>query len=129
MWKMLQQDEPDDYVVGSGVAPTIREFVQEAFDYAGMDWEQHVEIDQRYFRPTEVDHLLADSSKAKRELGWEPKITFKPLVRIMVDADLEAVGAEPIGEGVRIMEENFGSWHRWDTGVTAVLNSTGNGIE
>lgn len=129
MWKMLQQDAPADYVVGSGVAPTIREFVQEAFEYAGLDWEQHVEIDARYFRPTEVDHLLADSSKAKRELDWEPKISYQQLVRIMVDADLQAVGQEPIGEGVQLLEQNFGDWHRWDTGVTAVLNRVGNGVE
>ncbi len=129
MWKMLQQDRPDDYVVGTGVAPTIREFVQEAFDYADLDWQAYVEIDQRYFRPTEVDVLLADSEKARRELAWDPKITYKQLVRIMVDADLEAVGAQPIGEGLRILEEHFGDWHRWDTSVTAMLKNTGNGFE
>ncbi len=129
MWKMLQQDAPGDYVVGSGVAPTIREFVQEAFGYADMDWEKHVEIDARYFRPTEVDHLLADSSKAQRELDWNPKITYQQLVRIMVDADLEAVGEQPIGDGLQIMEQNFGDWHRWESSVTAVLNSAGNGVD
>jgi GDPmannose 4,6-dehydratase len=103
MWKMLQQDEPDDFVVGTGVAPTIREFVAEAFAYADMDWEEYVEIDPRYFRPTEVDFLLAESSKAKKALDWEPKITFKDLARIMVDADLEAVGLDPIGEGKHLM--------------------------
>lgn len=129
MWKMLQQEAPDDYVVGTGVAPMIREFVEEAFAYAGMDWREFVEIDQRYFRPTEVDVLIGDSSKARRKLDWEPKITYKQLVRIMVDADLEATGLDPIGEGLQILEQQFGDWHRWDTGVTAVLNSAGNGFE
>ena len=129
MWRMMQQDHPDDYVVGTGIAPTIREFVEEAFAYADMDWKEFVEIDQRYFRPTEVDVLIGDSSRAQRALGWEPKITYKPLVRIMVDADLEAVGLTPIGEGTQILEDQFGDWHRWDTGVTAVLNNAGNGFE
>lgn len=129
MWKILQMDKPDDFVVGTGVAPTIREFVAEAFAYADMDWQEYVEIDPRYFRPTEVDYLLADPSKAREKLGWEPKITWKELARIMVDADLEAVGLEPIGEGLRILEENFDDWHRWDTGVTAVLQNAGKGID
>ena len=129
MWKMLQQDNPDDYVIGTGVAPTMREFVIEAFDYAGLDWEKHVEIDPRYFRPTEVDFLQADASKAKKQLDWEPKITYKQLARIMVDADMQAVGLEPIGEGLRILEENFGDRHRWDSGVTAVLNNHGSNFD
>ncbi len=129
MWKMLQQDHPEDYVVGTGVAPTMREFVIEAFEYAGMDWQKYVEIDPRYFRPTEVDALVADASRARNQLGWEPKITFKQLARIMVDADMESIGLEPIGEGLRILEENFSDWHRWETGVTALLKSEGNGIE
>ena len=129
MWKMLQQDRPDDYVVGTGVAPTIREFVTEAFAYADMDWQAYVEIDPRYLRPTEVDYLLADPSKAREKLGWEPKITYKQLARIMVDADLEAVGETPIGEGLKILEDQFDNWHRWDTGVTAVIQNAGNGID
>jgi GDPmannose 4,6-dehydratase len=129
MWKILQQDKPDDFVVGTGVAPTIREFVDEAFSYADMDWQEYVEIDPRYFRPTEVDYLLADSSKAKKALDWEPKITYKELARIMVDADLEAVGLEPIGEGKQLMESNFDTWHRWDSGVTAVLTNAGKGVD
>jgi GDPmannose 4,6-dehydratase len=129
MWKMLQQESAADYTVGTGVAPTIREFVAEAFAYADLDWQQYVEIDPRYFRPTEVDVLQADSSKAKRLLDWNPAITYKPLVRIMVDADLEAIGLEPIGEGLKILEQNFDPWHRWDSGVTAVLKSAGNGFD
>lgn len=129
MWRMLQQEDPDDYVVGTGVAPTIREFVQEAFDYAGLDWEQYVEIDSRYFRPTEVDYLQADSSKARKMLDWAPKITYKQLARIMVDADMEAINLTPIGEGLKIIEQSFDDWHRWETGVTAVLANAGNGFE
>jgi len=129
MWKMLQQERAEDYVVGTGVAPTIREFVQEAFAYAGLDWQEHVEIDARYFRPTEVDVLLADSEKARKQLAWDPKITYTQLVRIMVDADLEAVGLPPIGEGLRILEQHFDDWHRWETSVTAVLKNAGNGFE
>ncbi|OGO17138.1 MAG: GDP-mannose 4,6-dehydratase [Chloroflexi bacterium RBG_16_48_8] len=129
MWKMMQLDHPDDYVVGTGVAPTMREFVIESFDYAGLDWQKYVEIDPRYFRPTEVDALVADASRARNQIGWEPKITYTQLARIMVDADMESLGLEPIGEGLRILEENFGDWHRWETGVTALLNSEGNGIE
>lgn len=129
MWQILQQDLPDDFVIGTGVAPTIREFVEEAFAYADMDWQEYVEIDPRYFRPTEVDYLHADPSKARRQLGWEPKITYKKLVPIMVDADLEAVGLEPIGEGLKILDEHFDDWHRWDTGVTAVIQNAGNGVD
>jgi GDPmannose 4,6-dehydratase len=129
MWKMLQLDHPDDFVVGTGIAPTIREFVAESFAYADMDWQDYVEIDPRYFRPTEVDYLQADPSKAKSELGWEPKITWKELARIMVDADLQAVGVEPIGEGLKILEERFDDWHRWESSVTAVIQNAGKGVD
>lgn len=129
MWRILQQDKADDFVVGTGVAPTIREFVQESFAYAGMDYQDYVEIDERYFRPTEVDFLLSDPAKAREQLDWNPKITYKELARIMVDADMEAVGLEPIGEGLDILKENFSDWHRWDTGVTAMLESAGNGVD
>ncbi|HLC01760.1 MAG TPA: GDP-mannose 4,6-dehydratase [Anaerolineales bacterium] len=129
MWMMLQQDEPRDYVIGTGTAPTIREFVEEAFSYAGLDWREHVEVDRRYFRPTEVDLLQADASLARKELGWQPKITYKPLARIMVDADMQAAGLTPIGEGLRILDSNFDKWHRWDTGVTAVINHAGRGVD
>jgi GDPmannose 4,6-dehydratase len=91
MWLMLQQDEADDFVVGTGEAHTVREFVELAFAYAGLDWKEYVEVDQRYFRPAEVDYLRADASKAARLLGWEPVVTFDELVRIMVEADMQAV--------------------------------------
>src|SRR3972149_523601 len=90
-------------VKAGGPAPTIREFVEEAFSYADLDWHEHVQVDPRYFRPTEVDLLQADASRARRELGWEPKITYKSLVRIMVDADLRAAGLTPIGKGLRLL--------------------------
>jgi len=88
MWLMLQQDEADDYVIATGETHSVREFLDEAFGRLDLDWKQFVEIDPRYFRPAEVDLLVGDSSKARRKLGWEPKITFKELVRTMVDADL-----------------------------------------
>jgi GDPmannose 4,6-dehydratase len=89
MWLMLQTDEPADYVVGTGVARSVREFTDAAFAHAGLDPEGHVVVDEALFRPAEVDHLVADPSKARAELGWEPKTTFVELARLMVDADLE----------------------------------------
>jgi GDPmannose 4,6-dehydratase len=103
MWLMLQQKKPDDYVMGTGEAHSVREFAEEAFSYAGLDWKEYVRIDPRYFRPTETEVLIADASKAREKLGWEPKVTFRELVRIMVDADMEAVGIEPRGEGKAII--------------------------
>jgi GDPmannose 4,6-dehydratase len=93
MWLMLQQEHPDDFVVGTGEAHTVREFVEFAFAHAGLDWKEHVEVDARYFRPAEVDYLCADASKAHRVLGWEPSVAFDELVRIMVDADMNAAEA------------------------------------
>jgi GDPmannose 4,6-dehydratase len=89
MWRMLQQDEADDFVIGTGETRTVREFVEHAFARADLDWQEYVEIDPRYFRPAEVDALQADASKARRVLGWEPRVTFKELVRLMVDAEIE----------------------------------------
>ena len=89
MWLMLQQPEPDDYVISTGESHSVREFVEEAFGLLDLDWEKHVEIDPRYFRPTEVDFLVGDYSKARQGLGWEPKVKFKELVLTMVEADLE----------------------------------------
>ena len=88
MWMMLQQDEPDDFVIATGETHSVREFVQEAFEKLGLNWERHVEIDPKYYRPTEVDSLIGDASKAKNKLGWEPKVSFKELVHRMVDHDL-----------------------------------------
>lgn len=123
MYEILQQEKADDYVIGTGVSHTVQEFVEEVFEYVGLDWREHVEIDERYFRPTEVDFLLADISRMKRKLKWEPKVTFKELVRIMVDADLELIGLQPKGEGVKILQERFSGWHRWQSAVTKVKES------
>lgn len=121
MWLMLQQDTADDYVIGTGEAHSVREFLQQAFAYVGMDWQKYVTIDPRYFRPLEVEHLRADASKAREKLGWEARVTFPELVRIMVDADLETVGVSAPGEGKRILQEKFPDWHQWDGAVTRML--------
>lgn len=151
-WLILQQDKPGDYVIGTGESHTVREFVEHAFKYAGMEieWKGNgidekgivksvsssssitnlkktthaspftnyglnagniiIEIDPKYFRPTEVEYLKADITKAKEKLGWEPKITFKELVKIMVDADMELAGISPPGEGSKILEEKGINW-------------------
>jgi len=138
-WLILQQDKPEDYVIGTGESHSVREFVEVGFNYAGIDieWKGNgvqetgiirsvtsastsgfktgdilVEIDPRYFRPTEVDFLLADASKARRQLGWEPKVTFKDLVKIMVDADMELLNITPQGEGNRILLAKNIHWTR-----------------
>ena len=99
MWLMLQQEEPNDYVVGTGESHSVQEFLEDAFSYAQLDWKQYVKIDPRYFRPTETEYLVADAAKAREKLRWEPRVTFKELVRIMVDADMAAIGLRPPGEG------------------------------
>jgi GDPmannose 4,6-dehydratase len=138
-WRILQQDEAEDYVIGTGDSRTVREFVELAFSYAGVEIEWKgkgtegkgivrsvsptvasasnlktgsvlIEIDPRYFRPTEVDFLLADASKAKKKLGWEPKITFNELVKIMVDADMESIGLKGPGESVKILSDKGIHW-------------------
>lgn len=89
MWTMLQQDKPDDYVIGTGEIHSVKEFAEAAFSHAGMDWRDHVETDSRFLRPIETNHLCADSSKARSKLGWKPSVTFKGLVNIMVDSELK----------------------------------------
>ena len=111
MWEILQLDEPEDLVIGTGEAHSVREFVEQVFSYAGLNSEKYVKIDPRYFRPTEVVELIADAGKAKKILGWEPKIKFIELIKIMVDADMRKVGLEPIGEGDEILRKKFP--HRW----------------
>jgi GDPmannose 4,6-dehydratase len=93
IWMMLQQEEPDDYVVATGETHSVRDFLDEAFGYAKLDWKKYVEIDPRYYRPTEVDLLLGDSAKARRRLGWRPTVSFRELVEMMVDADLQSESA------------------------------------
>jgi GDPmannose 4,6-dehydratase len=136
-WLMLQQDRPEDFVIGTGESHTVREFVERAFAYAGIELEwkgkggaEHgivrsltsagrsklkpgsivIEIDPRYFRPTEVDYLLADPSKAMKVLRWKPKITFTELVKVMVDADLELAGMTPPGDGEKILKDKGIHW-------------------
>ncbi|MFH1798599.1 MAG: GDP-mannose 4,6-dehydratase [Candidatus Omnitrophota bacterium] len=107
IWKVLQQEKGDDFVLGTGQSYSVKEFVKEAFSYAGLDWEKHVKIDQDYFRPTEVENLIADTRKANSRLEWRPKITFSDLVKIMVDADMREAGLDPIGQGDEILKEKF----------------------
>jgi len=92
MWLILQREQPDDYVVATGETHSVREFLQEAFGYAGLDWNEFVVVDPKYFRPAEVDVLLGDPTKARTVLGWKPRVSFKELVRLMVDADMEGDG-------------------------------------
>ena len=94
MWRIMQHERPDEFVLATGEMHTVKEFLQEAFGLVGLDWEKYVECDKRYLRPTEVDQLLGDASKAKRELGWEPKVKFHDLVKMMVDSDLELARKE-----------------------------------
>ncbi len=137
-WLILQQDEPDDYVIGTGESHTVREFVERAFAYAGIEIQWHgkgtdekgiirslrssalthglktgetvVEIDPRYFRPSEVDYLLADTAKALEKLNWRPRVSFNELVKIMVDADLELIDIKPPGQGKRILTDKEIKW-------------------
>jgi GDPmannose 4,6-dehydratase len=97
MWLMLQQDQPDDYVVATGETHSVREFLEAAFGQVGLDWEKHVVHDPRYLRPAEVDVLIGDATKARKRLGWKPKTTFKELVKLMVDADVELLKAHREG--------------------------------
>ena len=92
MWLMLQREQPDDYVVATGENHSVREFLEEAFSYAGLDWQEYVKVDPKYFRPAEVDRLLGNPAKAQKALGWKTRIGFRELVRLMVDADMEGQG-------------------------------------
>jgi GDPmannose 4,6-dehydratase len=97
MWLMLQQEQPDDYVIATGETRSVQEFVEETFNYLGLDWRDHVIVDPAFYRPAEVEMLVGDASKAKEKLGWEPRTTFKDLVRLMVDADVVASSMERAG--------------------------------
>jgi GDPmannose 4,6-dehydratase len=111
MWQILQNKTPDDFVVGTGVQHSVREFVEHAFSYVGLNCEDYLRTDQKYFRPTETDDLAADSRKINRVIGWEPKVKFKNLVKIMVDADMRRAGLKPIGEGDEFLRKQFPN--RW----------------
>ena len=116
MWVMIQQPKPDDFVLATGEAHSVREFLEEAFKYAGLgDWQQYVEIDPCYFRPAEVEVLVGNPVKAREKLGWQPKIKFEELVKIMIDADFRTLGLTPPGEGDEILKEKFpNKWWKVD---------------
>lgn len=107
MWKMMQKDAAGDYILGTGESHSVGEFLEAAFGYAGLDHKEHVGIDKRYIRPADVNSLIADSSKAKAELDWQPKVGFDDLVKIMVDAEMRRAGMDPIGEGDEILRKKF----------------------
>jgi GDPmannose 4,6-dehydratase len=108
MWAILQQEKPNNFVIGTGESHSVEEFVEKSFSYANLDWKKYVKIDPTYFRPKEVNDLIADIEKAKKELKWEPRIRFEELIKIMVDYDMLEVGLKPVGEGIKIVEnENF----------------------
>ena len=97
MWLMLQKNEPDDYVIGTGISHSVRDLVELAFDYAGLDWRKHVEVDPRYYRPAEINELVADPAKARLRLGWRHTVEFEDLVRLLVDADMAQLAARKAG--------------------------------
>ncbi|MCD8487089.1 MAG: GDP-mannose 4,6-dehydratase [Desertifilum sp.] len=108
MWLMLQQEQPDDYVIATGETHAITEFLDLAFTHVNLDWHDYVEFDERYLRPAEVDLLIGDPAKAKKKLGWEPSVTFEELVHLMVDADLQALGlASPNGDGSTSLDNAY----------------------
>lgn len=113
MWMMLQSDEPQDFAIGTGKNYSVKEFVKAAFEYAGLDYKDFVKLDKRYLRPIEVDELKADPSKAANILGWKPEIYLDDLISIMVDADMESIGMDPIGKGKNLIESNDMDWHKW----------------
>jgi len=123
IWRMLQQNEADDIVIGTGEAHSVQEFVEEAFAYAQLDWKKYVKTSQRYFRPLEVDTLIADSAKARTQLEWQPRVNFRELVAIMVDADMESAGLTPPGRGKLILQEKLGYWNHWQHSVTKMVNA------
>ena len=110
-WRILQLPYADDFVIGTGESHSVREFLYEAFEYANLDVDTHVKIDKKYYRPTEVNILTADTTKSQTILKWKPKITFSDLVKIMVDADIRAMRNVPRGYGDEIIKEKFPN--RW----------------
>ncbi len=111
MWQMLQQEDPEDYVIGTGESHSVRELCETAFAHVGLDWESFVEIDPRYYRPTEVERLRADPSNAASQLGWKPRVTFMELVHEMVESDLRDLGLD-LDAARAIVAEKFGSGQR-----------------
>lgn len=117
MWQILQQKNPDNYVIGTGETHSVEDFLREAFSYVDLDYRKYVETDRRYLRPLEVDHLRADISKAQKVLGFQPRVKFSELVKIMVDADMLREGLKPIGEGLEILKNKNFSWIRNTQGL------------
>jgi GDPmannose 4,6-dehydratase len=113
MWLMLQQEKPDDYVIATGQTHSVDEFLTEAFSHVDLDWREYVELDPKYLRPAEVDLLIGDAAKAKRDLDWEPKVAFKDLVSLMVDADISMVSQQE--------HETFGDTDTASGGTSARL--------
>lgn len=107
IWTIMQQKEPDDFVLGTGEQHTVKEFVEQAFTYAGLNWAKYVRVDSKYFRPTETENLCADITKIKKKIGFKLRIKFKDLIKIMVDADMRRVGLKPVGEGDEIIAKTF----------------------
>ena len=106
MWLMLQQTQPDDYVIATGETHSVREFLALAFNYVNLNWQKYVEFDDRYLRPAEVELLIGDATKARQQLGWTPSVTFEQLVALMVEADLAVLGQNsPNGAGVKIIRD------------------------
>lgn len=106
MWLMLQQFQPDDYVIATGETHSVREFLNLAFGYVNLDWHDYVQFDERYLRPAEVELLIGDSTKAQQKLGWKPSVTFEQLVALMVEADLQALGhTSPNGNGTNVLHD------------------------
>ncbi|MGH7885540.1 MAG: GDP-mannose 4,6-dehydratase [Thermodesulfobacteriota bacterium] len=107
MYRLMQLEEPTDVVIGTGQQHSVKEFVEKAFEYVGLDWKKYVKIDKKYFRPTEVGSLLCDPSKAESLLNWKAKIDFEGLLKIMIDADMKKLSLQPKGEGEKIIKEKF----------------------
>jgi GDPmannose 4,6-dehydratase len=103
IWKMLQQDQPEDFLLATGETHSLREFVERAFGQVGLDWRRHAEVDPQYYRPTEIDRLEGDSSKARRKLGWAPQTTLRDLVKITVETDVQLLEDKPSGQIERRM--------------------------
>jgi GDPmannose 4,6-dehydratase len=109
MWMMLQQAQPEDYVLATGKTHSIRELLELAFGTVGLDWEKHVEVDPKFLRPAEVDCLCGDFTKAREKLGWVPEVTFEELIKMMVEADLEMVRAAANGNGYAVAAVRSGA--------------------
>jgi len=120
VWVTSQQDEPDDFVLGTGESHSVREFLSEAFGYVGLNWEDSVKIAPCYFRPTEVNYLLAEPEKARNILDWEPKIKSHELVKIIMDADLESMGLDCPGRGKEIIYKKNEGWHQWGLQIVSM---------